>query len=176
MTVKREELTQVFLSKHPDTAARVLENLAAEEVAALFTKLPVRLILPVIRRLTPSKAAQVLLSLEHQQQDAVISQLGPRYAANVLRNWTVDQRARALKALPKLLASRLKVLLEYAPGSVGSIMNTEFIIVNINQTIGEIETMLRDSISTYSKTWVMALRPDSSCFSTSAASRTTVDV
>lgn len=144
MPIKREELTQAFLSKHPDTAARVLENLAAEEVAALFAKLPVRLILPVIRRLTPSLTAQILLSLEFDQQVALISQLGPRYAANVLRNWTGERRARVFKSLPTLLSGRLKVLLEYAPDSVGSIMNTEFITANINQTIGDIETLVRN--------------------------------
>lgn len=144
MPMKREELTQAFLSKHPDTAARVLENLAATEVAALFRELPVRLILPVIRRLTPAMVAQVLLSMEYEQQDSIISQLGPRYAANVLRNWSGEPRTRVLKALPKLLASRLRVLLEYTPGSVGSIMDTEFITANINQSVGDIEAMVRN--------------------------------
>lgn len=143
MTIKREELTQAFLAKHPDTAARVLESLAAEEVAALFSELPVRLILPVVRRLTPAMVAQILLPMEFDQQIAIFSQLGPRNSANVLRSWPGTQRARVFKSLPTLLSSRIRVLLEYAPDVVGSIMNTDFITANIQQSVGEIEAVIR---------------------------------
>jgi Mg/Co/Ni transporter MgtE len=144
MTIKREQLTQAFLSKHPDVAARVLENLAPEEVAALFAELPVRLIVPVLRRLGPAMAAQILLSIEYDQQVALVSQLGPRVTANILRNWPSEHRTRVFKSLPTLLSGRLKVLLEYAPDSVGSIMNTEFITANINQSVGDIEVVVRN--------------------------------
>jgi Mg/Co/Ni transporter MgtE len=142
--MKNGELTQAFLSRHPETAARVLENLAAEEVAVLFAELPVKLITPVIRRLTPAMAALILLRMEHDQQAALFRQLGPRNAANILRNWSGEQRARVFKTLPAYKSARLKILLEYAPDTVGSIMDTEFITANLNQTVGDAEAAVRN--------------------------------
>ena len=142
--MKNGELTQAFLIKHPDSAARVLENLGADEVAALFGELPARLILPVLRKLTPNMAAQTLLQMEDDQQIALIKELTPRMAANILRNWSVEQRARVFKSLPTYLATRTKVLLDYAPDSVGSVMNTEFISANMNQTVGDVELAVRN--------------------------------
>ena len=145
MTMKREELTQAFLAKHPDTAARVLEGLAADEVAVLFSELPVRLIVPVVRRINPAMVARILLSLDFDHQVAIFSQLGPRNSSNVLRNWPGERRAQIFKSLPTLLSGRIRVLLDYAPDVVGSIMNTEFITANINQSVSEIEVVIRAS-------------------------------
>ncbi|MCI0506371.1 MAG: CBS domain-containing protein [Gammaproteobacteria bacterium] len=142
--MKNGELTQAFLSRHPENAARVLENLAAEEVAALFAELPVKLILPVIRRLTPATAAQILLHLTDDRQTALILQLGPRNAANILRNWSGEQRLRVFKTLTAYKSARLRVLLDYAPDSVGSVMDTEFITANLHQTVGDVEMAVRN--------------------------------
>jgi len=141
--MKREELTQAFLSKHPDIAARVLEGQAADEVAVLFSELPVRLILPVVRRINPAMAARVLLSMDFDDQVAIFSQLGPRNSANVLRNWPAEKRTQVFKSLPTLLSGRIRVLLDYAPDVVGSIMNTEFITANVHHPVGDIEAVIR---------------------------------
>lgn len=145
MKFKSEKLTHAFMSKHPDTAARVLEKLDQEEVVALFDALPVRIILPVMRNMSSLMAAQCLRSMDIEKQATLVSELGARVSANIIRLWAVQDRNQLFRTLPKRISVSVKMLLSYPADSVGSIMNTEFVSVNTSQTIGDVEELLRKS-------------------------------
>ena len=145
MAIKSEKLTHAFLSKHPDTAARVLEKLDPEEVVALFDALPARIILPVMRSMSSMIAAQCLRSMDIEKQTTLVGELGARVSANIIRLWAAQDRNQLLRRLPKRMSVSMRMLLSYPVDSVGSIMNTEFVSVNNSQTIGDIELLLRKS-------------------------------
>jgi Mg/Co/Ni transporter MgtE len=145
MPIKSEKLTHAFLSKHPDTAARVLEKLEPTEVVALFEALPVRIVLPVMRSMSSMIAAQCLRMMDSDRQVGLVSELGVRMAANIIRLWSAQERGELLRMLPRRMSVNIRMLLRYPAESVGSIMNTEYISVYSSQNIGDVEELLRKS-------------------------------
>ena len=65
-------LTLAFLEAHPDDAARVLEHLANEQVAALLGSVPVRLAAPVLAHMLPAVAARSLAQLSDEGAAAIV--------------------------------------------------------------------------------------------------------
>jgi len=149
MAIKTEKLTHTFLSKHSDSAARVLERLDPAEVAALFTELPTRIVLPVIRTMLPSHAGKILLYLDADRQVAIINELDARLTANAIRSWPQDNRTSLLRLLPKRLSVSVRLLLNYPAGSVGSLMDTDIVTAHMNQTLSEIEELFRKAKAEY---------------------------
>ena len=149
MATKTEKLTHSFLSKHPDTAARVLEKLAPTEVVAFMENLPTRIILPVIRAMLPSFSGKILFHLDADRQVAIVNELDARATANAIRSWPRENRTKLLRLLPKRLSVNIRLLLNYAGGTVGSLMDTEIVTAHMNQTLSDIEEMFRNAKAEY---------------------------
>jgi magnesium transporter len=116
-------LTLAFLETHPDDAARVLEHLANEQVAALLDSVPVRLAAPVLAHLLPAVAARSLAQLSDESAAGMVQRLGPQLCAVILRHLDEARRNSLLERLPTATAFTVRVLLAYPEDSVGAWMD-----------------------------------------------------
>lgn len=117
---KRRELSLVFAETHPGDSARVLDRLTAEDAAAFFRFLPVRLGAPVLRQMLPLAAAHCLQLLDDEIAVALVRELDAQSGAAILRHLSPARRDRLVGELPTASALAFRFLLGYPEDAVGA--------------------------------------------------------
>jgi Mg/Co/Ni transporter MgtE len=134
----------------------VLDNMRAADVADVLQDLPDPRRVEVASALDDERLADVLQELPEHDQVEIISALEPERAADVLEEMDPDDAADLLAELPKpdqevLLdlmepgeASKVSQLLDYQPGTAGSLMTSEPIIMMPDSTVAEALARIRE--------------------------------
>ena len=118
------ELSLAFIESHPGDAARVLEQLSAEDAATFIGAVPARLGTPVFRHMLYTKAAQCLSFLDDDAASRLIQGIGPQAGAAVLRSLSPARRTSILEQLPSMSALAFRMVLGYPTDAVGAWMDT----------------------------------------------------
>ncbi len=117
------QLTMGFLSRHPDSAAAVLEEQPIDVAAAFLADVPARLGGPVLGLMMPYQASRCLLGIDTDTAAGLIREMPHTLAATNLRQWPVAKRDELLDRLPQRLAFTIRVLLGYPSTTVGAWMD-----------------------------------------------------
>ncbi len=137
--------TLAYLEVHPDDAARVLEHLGNEQVAALLDSIPVRLAAPVLAHMLPAVAARSLTQLSDESAAAMVQRLGPQLCAVILRHLDETRRNGLLERLPTASAFAVRVLLAYPEDSVGAWMDNRAMALPPDTTVEEALQRVREA-------------------------------
>ena len=132
-----------------------LEKLHPSDLADIIEDMDRNTQIEVLTSIDEEKAADVLEELEPQIQRSVFENLPLDKAADLLEKMPADEAADILDELGKDRAEELlnemnvetsddiRELMEYAQNSVGSIMTTDFISFNENETVDQTIKELR---------------------------------
>jgi len=130
-------LTQGFISRHPEEAARVLERMpaamSASFIASLDTKAAVQLLAVMVRPF----AAHCLESMEPDQAASMLDQALPDDASNLLQAMSLQAQQNCLAQLPASKRKNLGRRMKSPEGSVGSKMRSQFFMLPQNVTVAE---------------------------------------
>lgn len=147
MATNADQLSITFLQNHPETAANVLEGIAAADVVDLLVPLPIRISAAVIKYMPSNKASQITRMITAEKQSLLFQDMGLQHAALILRHFTKKECEEIIMVLPTTFAIRLRLLLQYPSGSVGSVMNPDIIIVvlenRVSEVIGKIQQLVK---------------------------------
>ncbi len=130
-------LSEAFIAGHPDRAARVLENIPAEEVALFLAGLGSEQGASVLGAMLPMPGAGVLEALPPATAVAILRELSPGTVAGLLRVLGPD-RARPLRE--GLTAGRRAVvdlLLGYPADTFGAWADPGALALRADATAGE---------------------------------------
>ncbi|MBZ9635671.1 magnesium transporter MgtE N-terminal domain-containing protein [Clostridium sp. FP1] len=128
---------------HPSDLADIIEDFDAKTGLTIFSSLD------------NAKAADVLEEMEEDAQVSFIESLSADKAADVLENMPADEAAdildgmseekveELLNSMEKEAAGEIRELLGYDSKAVGSLMSTDFVFFNNNETINEAIENLR---------------------------------
>ncbi len=139
-----DDVLREFLEdQHPGRVAEFIEDLPDGDGDAVF------------RVLHPRERAEVLGYFERDEQDRLVSAMAPREAAELLRVMSHDERADLVgrldedfvdEVLPNLAQAEredIAKLASYEPGTAGSVMTTDYVILPAHVTVRDALDRLR---------------------------------
>ncbi len=140
-----QELSFAFVENHPVDAARVLERIAPQNVAALLADMPARLAAPVLRAMLPLHAARCLENLDDQSVPVLLHAMGPQSGVAVLHYMAESRRNDLIVQLPTAQAMAFRLLLGYPEDTVGAWMDPRVLALPANTTVEAVLRRLREA-------------------------------
>ncbi|MGE4110238.1 MAG: hypothetical protein AB7E73_06000 [Burkholderiales bacterium] len=128
------DLSRAFIESHPADAARVLERVAPQNVAALLADMPARLAAPVLRAMLPLHAAHCLENMDDAAAPALLRAMGPQAGVAVLHYMAESRRNELLTQLPTAQAMAFRLLLGYPEDTVGAWMDPRVLAMPADTT------------------------------------------
>lgn len=145
MATRTEALSFAFLESHPAEAARVLERLAPQNVAALISDAPARLVAPVLRVMLPPFVARCLEPLPDEPVSGVLRGMGPQAGVAVLHHLPDARRNALLAQLPTGMGMAFRLLLGYPEDTVGAWMDPRVVVLAGDTTAASALRRLREA-------------------------------
>lgn len=140
-----EALSHAFLESHPAAAARVLERLAPQNVAALLADSPARLAAPVLRAMLPPFVARILETLSDDTVSGLLRAMGPQAGVAVLHYMAEARRVSLLAQLPTAMGMAFRLLLGYPEDTVGAWMDPRVVVLPADTTAQAALNRLREA-------------------------------
>ena len=140
-----ETLSFAFLESHPADAARVLERIAPQNVAALLSDAPVRLAAPVLRVMLPPFVARCLEPLGDALVSSLLRAMGPQAGVAVLHYLPEGRRMALLAQLPTAMAMAFRLLLGYPQDTVGAWMDPRVVVLAADTLVDAALNRLREA-------------------------------
>lgn len=116
-----DRLTLAFFQSHPLEAARRVEALNAQEVAAILAPFPPEVIAMVLEHCLPGPAAKIVTGLPPETAAGVLEYLSASSAIGILRQLDESIRNDMLDRMAKAVSASLRRALRYPPQTAGSL-------------------------------------------------------
>lgn len=139
----------------PSIVRELFDDLHAEDVADIIERAELELGCDLLEALEPLRAADVLACIEPTRQREQIRRLGPERAASIVNEMASDERADLLGLLESSVAEALLARLApeeaadarklgaFAEDTVGSVMSTEVLMVDLDMSVQQVIDRVR---------------------------------
>ncbi len=132
-----------FLLDYPGEAARRLELMRAEEIAALLAVQPLHAVVPVWEQLASDVEQAVIELLPDTMVKHLLTELEPALAVALLIRLEPEQQQHCLALLEPQISVELGKLMAYPPDSAGQLMDPWIVTLRSEFTVHEALTRLR---------------------------------
>lgn len=130
-------LSREFLLHYPAEAARVMEQVSAEHVAALLTELPVQTAVPVMASMLAEKAAACQLVMPMMSAAKLLSELPVSSAVRIYRLFPPVKQVELSAHLSDKIRRKIQRYLTYPAASAGALLESEIDILPEAMTVAE---------------------------------------
>ena len=137
------KLNKTFLLDFPESAARKLEKIDAEDAAEIFSSQQPNIISGVMDRMSPGTVASILKKIPKDLAAKAISTMDTGISITQLNGMTEEEREDYFSHMEKITAQEFKALLDYPDNSVGRQMSPEFSACSRHLTVDEAMDLLR---------------------------------
>ena len=130
-------LSREFLQEFPSEAARILEQVSAEHVAALLHELPIQRSVPVLAAMLSRNAANCLVQMDTEVAAKFLDELPINSASRIYRILPADRQTALAAALPHKTRHKLDHYLIYPAISVGALLDPQVDMLPVNITVAD---------------------------------------
>ena len=131
-----EVLVRQFLRVYPGEAAREIEGGTVEEGARILGGASTETSATLLRYIQPDRGAALLAAANPDEASRLISAIDPANAANLLARVPEETRDRLLDALPETLATEIRGILAFPPGTAGHLMDARVALFDRETSAG----------------------------------------
>jgi magnesium transporter len=135
--VSREALVAAYLRLHPESAARLLESMTAEQANAVLNAVDIATAAPVVGHMLPTCAAACIERQPPGDAALLLERLGSRESVAVLRHLPGELRENVLSSLGPQWLMAFKLLLSYPINTVGAWIEPRVLTLPDDCTCGE---------------------------------------
>jgi CBS domain-containing protein len=128
---------------HPSDLADIIEDLDRSTQLAVLSSLDVEKAADVLEEMETKAQVNVIESLTAEKAATMLEKLPTDEVADILDEMDEDHANDILDQLERELSEEVRELMDYPDKSVGSLMTTEFISFNKNNTVNEVIQELR---------------------------------
>lgn len=133
------------LSKlHPADLADILERMDTRYRTMIFENLDEDLAANILEEIEPEMQVDILENISHFKRKEILDNLPNDEIADILDEADEETVEKILLNMEKEDAEEIMHLMKYEEEVVGSLMNTDFIALNINISVSETVELLRD--------------------------------
>jgi len=118
-----------FMSEHPKSAVKILEQSNVDAVASLLSNAPSCYITPVLKYMLPDFFVRVCNAMGAEKSAAILSHLDANAIAIVLRRSSEESKKEILEELPANQRKNTELLLEFPVNTVGAWMTPHMLVV-----------------------------------------------
>ncbi len=153
----RKQLFDCLVEGDLKNALELAPNLSSGRVAELLTECENDIIIPFMEQLDENLAADILSKLPREMAAEIIRMIDPEISAKLMDRVPVDDAADIIALLDEDEAKELlesvnpdfekviRNLMHYEEDTVGSVMNTYYIAVRENTTVGQTLKAMKDA-------------------------------
>ena len=143
----RLNITHSMLERmHPADLADIVEELSPEDREAIFETLDSEVAAEALSEISPEIQASILESLETEKAADIIEEMSPDQAANLLAELEKETSDEILEEMEDTEEKEdVQDLLEFDDDCAGGMMNTEYVSLSNNATVGEAIAVLREN-------------------------------
>jgi magnesium transporter len=135
-------LVESYLATHPQDAARSVERLPADDLAALLAALPAEAGGALIAHVTPAAAAKAIERLPVEQAAQRLEHLRLDLLAPLIRRIDPTRADRLLDELSADRARPARALLAQTPETAGAIMDPEILTLPLDATVADARALI----------------------------------
>jgi len=138
-------LIENFINNHPESAARILEDLPVKEIVAFIGEIKLDLAVQVFSNLEQYTATRCLEMLDEERSAKIIEGLPLENSAVLLRQINAERREPLLMLVSKELAIPLRRMLQYPEDTAGSLIDPIVLTLPEDITVGEGSKRLQEN-------------------------------
>ena len=141
----RLNISDKLLEKmHPADLADIVEELSPEDRQAIFESIASEIAAEALSEVDPDIQASILASLDAEKAAAIVDEMAPDQAADVLGEMGEEASEGILEEMEEEGQEEVRELLEFEEDSAGGMMNTEYIALPEEGTVGDALAVMKE--------------------------------
>ncbi len=128
---------------HPADLAEIISDLTRSESDKFLASLDVATVAETLEEVEPEFQASLVETMPDERVADVLEEMSPDEAVDLLHELPEDRSQEILKLMEKEEAADVRKLLAYPDDTAGGIMNTEYVTVSPDLTVGQVIEELR---------------------------------
>ncbi len=130
---------------HPADLADIVEDLSPQDREAIFENIDSEVAADALSEVDPTIQASILESLETDKAADIVEEMAPDEAADVLNELPQETSDEILEEMEHAPKSEVRELLGFEEDTAGGMMNTEYVTLNENATVGDALKVLKEN-------------------------------
>ena len=134
---------QKLEAMHPADLADIVEELGPAEREAIFETIDSEVAADALSEVDPKMQASILEALEPEKAADIVEEMAPDEAADILSELEEETSEEILDEMDSAEKTEVQELLEYEEDTAGGMMNTEYVALHENASVGDAMAALR---------------------------------
>jgi sporulation protein YlmC with PRC-barrel domain/CBS domain-containing protein len=139
LNIRHEKLENL----HPADLADIVEELGPEQRGAIFEAIDSEAAADALSEVDPKMQAAILESMEADKAADIVEEMAPDEAADVLADMDEEASGEILEEMEVEPKAEVEELLEYDEDTAGGMMNTQYVALPEDATVGDALAALR---------------------------------